>query len=130
MAGENLWKIVLDDGKEYTLARSDITVGALRQFKAQFGPPYGKFLVFVQLLMEGDADAWCAAVWLCKKNAGEKPLKPMHLLDFAVGDVMLSGNEDEDEDTDDEADPTESTLTEQSEESPPEPAQGEIPTPA
>lgn len=125
MAGENLWKIKLDDGEEYTLARSDITVNALREFKKHFGPAYGKFLVFVQLLMEGDADAWCAAVWLCKKNAGEKPLKPMELMDFAVGDVMLSGN-DEDEDAEEAVkDPTPPT----SEESPPEVAGPESPTP-
>ena len=123
MAGENLWKIKLATGEEYTLARSDITVNALRQFKQKFGPKYGKFLVFVQLLMEGDADAWCCAIWLCKKNAGEKPLKPMELMDFAVGDVMLSGNDDDEADT--EEDPTTPT----SEESPPEVPEAESPTP-
>ena len=108
MAGENLWKIRLPEsegGHEYTLARSDIRVGVLRQFKQWFGPQYGKFLTFVQLLMEGDADAWCCALWLCQKNAGEKPKSPQ-FMDFSVGDVMLSGNDEEDADVDGDEDPT------------------------
>lgn len=109
MAGENVWHITLPDtGKQYTLARSDIKVSDLRTFKQKFGPQYGKFLTFVQLLMEGDADAWCCALWLVQRNAGEKP-KPPEFMDFAVGDVMLGSAEDEDEDPEESEQPDPTT---------------------
>ena len=110
MAADNAYfKFKLEDGREYELQRSEITVSALRQFKQWFGAAYGKFLTFTQLLLEGDADAWCCALWLVQKNNGEKPKDP-RFMDFPVGDVMLSAAEDDGEDeesAEDEADPTE-----------------------
>lgn len=118
MAADNAYfRFKLEDGRAYELQRSDITVSALRQFKAKFGAQYGKFLTFTQLLLEGDADAWCCALWLVQKNNGEKP-KPMEFMDFPVGDVMLSAAEDDDESEDEEPEeenptadaPSETTL--------------------
>lgn len=89
------WKFRLTpDGKEYELKRSDLTMGVLRQFKQWFGTPYGKFLTFTQLLLEGDAEAWACAIWLCQRNAGEKPRDPQYM-DFAIGDLMFSAAEEE-----------------------------------
>ena len=103
MAADNAYfRFKLEDGRSYELQRSDITVRHLRMFKSKFGAPYGKFLTFTQLLLEGDADAWCCAMWLVQTNAGEKP-KPMEVMDFPVGDVMLSAAEEDDEGEDDEA---------------------------
>lgn len=89
------WKFRLTpDGPEYELQRSDLTMGVLRQFKQWFGPQYGKFLTFTQLLLEGDAEAWACAIWLVQRNAGEKPRNPQYM-DFAIGDLMFSAAEDE-----------------------------------
>lgn len=106
MAASNpLYRFTVGD-QPYTLDRSELTTGVLRTFKQEFGPQYGKFLPFVQLLMEGDADAWSCAIWLAQRNAGEKP-KPLRIIDVAVGDIMLSEpHDDEDEDGEDE-NPTE-----------------------
>ena len=117
-AADNIWRIRLPDGgQEYELKSSDIKVSFLRQAKQWFGPAYGKYLPFVQMLMEGDGDAWCCAVWLCQKNAGEKP-KPPQFMDFSVGDVMLSSLDDDDQDDDVPADvegnPTTSEPADQS----------------
>jgi len=98
------WKIKLPGGSEYTLHRDEITVGVLRGWKQKFGPQYGKFMTFTQLLLEGDADAWCCAVHLVQKNAGENP-KPPEFMDFAVGEVMLGAAEDEEAGPDPEREP-------------------------
>lgn len=89
------WRFKLaEDGPEYELKRSELTMGVLRQFKAWYGPPYGKFLTFTQLLLEGDAEAWGCAIWLCQRNAGEKPRNPQNM-DYAIGDLMFSVAEEE-----------------------------------
>ena len=113
------WKIKLPEGPEYTLHRDEITVSVLRQWKQQFGAQYGKFMTFTQLLLEGDADAWCCALWLVQKNAGEKPKAPQ-FMDFPVGEVMLGASEDEDED---------GASTEDEQEAPPTPESPSSPTP-
>ncbi|MBV9805213.1 MAG: hypothetical protein JO130_18590 [Solirubrobacterales bacterium] len=93
----DLWRITYE-GEKYTLARTDITVGVLRQMKSWFGPAYGKYLSFVQLLIEGDADAWACAIWIVLRASGRNIRTPQNL-DFAVSEVMAA------DDDDDELDP-------------------------
>lgn len=110
MAGSGkLWQIE-HKGDQYLLSQGDLTAGVLRQFKQWFGPSYGKYLIFVQLLMEGDVDAWACALWLVLRNAGVKPL-PAHPanLDFSVAELMSAS---QDETADEEEDPTPASADE------------------
>jgi hypothetical protein len=102
-----LWKFKLDDGAEYELYAREFTVGILRHFKQWYGAAYGKYLVFIQLMFEGDCDAIACALWLAKRNAGEKPKEP-RLLDFSVSDFFTTQPADDEDDEVEESDVKES----------------------
>lgn len=97
-----LFKFTYED-QPYTLTRRDLSSQALIQFRQEWGPDYGKFLTFWNLLLQGDAIAWVCATWLVEKNAGVKPLKPMKFRDVNVAELLLEADPDG-EDADDEDD--------------------------
>lgn len=98
-----LWKISYGD-EQFTLYNSDFTVGRLRQMGQWYGPLYAKFSTLVQLLIEGDANAWACAIWVAHHAAGLKCRRPQDL-DFAISDVMQDPDaEDEDDEFESEDD--------------------------
>jgi hypothetical protein len=97
---DDLWNIHYGDD-EFVLRGGDLTVGVFRQFSQWYGPAYGKYATFIALLVEGDADAWACAIWLVHRAAGVKCARPQNL-DFAVSDVMMKQEQDEDEFVEDE----------------------------
>lgn len=107
-----LFKFTYED-QPYTLTRRDLSSQALIQFRQEWGPDYGKFLTFWNLLLQGDAIAWVCATWLVEKNAGVKPLKPMKFRDVNVAELLLETGDEPDEpeadeewDGEDDANPT------------------------
>jgi hypothetical protein len=105
----DLWRIKYED-EDYLLARTDLTVGVLRQMKQWFGPAYGKYLSYVQLLIEGDADAWACAIWIVLRAAGKKSKTPQNL-DFSVSEVMAGWGDEADDDDDEDDDDSGDYLT-------------------
>lgn len=105
---DQLWKLKVD-GKDYTLSASDLTVGNLRHAKQWFGAPYGRYLPFIQMLIEGDCDAVACAIWMARRAAGERPPEPSAMGDFVVSDFFSVASEEEDEEG--EPNPTEPLPT-------------------
>ena len=110
------------DGTTYALSADDITIGRLRQFKGWFGKDYGAYLPFIQMLVQGDADAVACAIWLARENAGVKPNKAPQFIDIPVSDIYKQDEEEEEDEADaEEVPPTEpeSEKTPDSEPTPP-----------
>src|SRR5581483_8410853 len=108
------WRINYKDRDYEFNAHRDLTLVRLRQCKHWFGPDYGKFLPFISLLGQGDADAWACAIWIARRKAGDKNIPEPANMDFPVGEIMAdmvavddddedptSESESEDEQTDD-----------------------------
>ena len=109
MAADQLWKIKVD-GKEYELRTEDLTVGNLRHCKQWFGAAYGRYLPFIQMLIEGDCDAIACAVWMARRAAGERNvMEPSQMGDFVVSDFFTVIQEDDEDES--EPDPTEASPT-------------------
>jgi hypothetical protein len=90
------------DGNEYELDPSDLTVSRLRQMKHWFGKEYGAYLPFVQLLLQGDADAVACTMWIVRTKAGESNVPEPRFMDFSVADFFVAPEgDDEDPPTED-----------------------------
>ena len=78
------------NGKTYEFnAHKDLKTRHFRQFKQWFGPEYGQFLPFIAMLGRGDIDAWCCAIWVCRKRDGETGVpEPHRMEDFELGSMM------------------------------------------
>lgn len=109
MAIDNLWQIRHGD-TEYDLLPADLTVGRLRQMKQWFGSDYGKYLTFIQLVAQGDADACCCALWIVQTKAGEKPKEP-RFMDFAISEFFFSDLTPTDDESEENPTPEASAVT-------------------
>lgn len=92
-----------DAPREYTFEPQKLlTLSALRQIKAWFGPDLGRYLAFIQQFAQGDPDAAVCALWLARKAAGEPEVpEPLRMPDFAMGEFYAGfepGDEEEDAD--------------------------------
>lgn len=77
---------ITGETREYSFGARDITVGRLRQMKAWYGPEYGAYLTFVQLFLQGDADAIACALWICLSKDGVN--KEPKYIDFEPYDIF------------------------------------------
>lgn len=75
---------------EYPLSPRDITVSALRYFKGRYGPEYGAYRPFLNLFLQGDADAIACAIHIVLKKNGIN--RPPEAIDFAPYDVFEAIN--------------------------------------
>lgn len=101
------WKFTIGD-KEYIFdVMRDLTASRARQIKSWYGPELGRVQRFIVAMVEGDPDAWAAAIWCARKAAGEKNVpEPRNMEDFSIFDLMSQDQDEDEEDTgteDDEA---------------------------
>lgn len=82
-------------GEVYELNPRDITVVALRQAKAWYGPEYGRYISFVNLFLNGDADAVAVAIWICLKKKGiNREPQNIDFSPFDIFEAIQKANED------------------------------------
>jgi hypothetical protein len=98
-------------GHDYELHPRDITVGKLRMFKDKYGKEYGSYISFVNLFLQGDADAVaCALHIVLAKEGKNKPPEFIEYSPFDIYEAIQKANE-EPNDEDEEADGVDPTLT-------------------
>ncbi len=106
MADSDLLCKIPYKGDVYELHPRDITVGRLRQMKQWYGREYGSYVSFVNMFLQGDADAVACALWLVLSKRGGNVPSPQNI-DFApfeiykaineANEAKLRGDDDEDD---------------------------------
>jgi hypothetical protein len=73
-------------GVDYPFHPRDITISQLRLMKQKYGPEYGAYASFVNLFLNGDADAIACAISMVLKKAGIK--RPPEAIDYSPVEIF------------------------------------------
>jgi hypothetical protein len=116
------WLLTVDE-KKYPFNMKMVTAGVLIHIKQWYGTELGRYNNFLEAFQQGDPDAAKCALWIARREAGEKEVPEPKNIDGSFPLILWLDVEDEPvEEGEEDPNPTGDT-------SPPQtPASTEIPT--